>query len=73
MRAEEIREFNDDEIQQRLDEKYEELWGLRFKHATKQLVDTNQIKEVRRDIARLKTVQRERQIWAEYEAAQQEQ
>ncbi|MDQ4075299.1 MAG: 50S ribosomal protein L29 [Chloroflexota bacterium] len=72
MQAEEIREMKDSEIRQRLEEAYEELWNLRFKHATNQLVDTNQIKRVRKDIARLKTVQREREIWVEY-LAQQEQ
>lgn len=68
MKAEEIRELKDSEIQQKLDETYEELWNLRFKHATNQLTNTNDIKRVRKDIARLKTVQREREIWAEYEA-----
>lgn len=72
MQAEEIREMRDSEIRQRLEEAYEELWNLRFKHATNKLVDTNQIKRVRKDIARLKTVHREREIWAEY-LAQQEQ
>ncbi len=68
MEATEIREMRDSEIQQRLNEAYEELWNLRFKHATNRLTQTNQIKRVRKDIARLKTVQREREIWAEYEA-----
>lgn len=71
MRADEIRELSTAEIQQKLDEAYEKLWSLRFQLATRQLQDTNQIKKTRRDIARLKTVLREREIWAEYEASQQ--
>lgn len=71
MRADEIRELSNAEITQKLDEAYEKLWSMRFQLATRQLHDTNQIKQVRRDIARMKTVLREREIWAEYEAAQQ--
>ncbi len=70
MEAKELRDLKENELQQRLDEAYEELWNLRFKHATNQLADTNQLKRVRKEIARLKTVQREREIWAEYEAQQ---
>ena len=68
MRAKEIREMTDSEIQERLEESREELWNLRFKHATNQLENTNQIKHVRKVTARLLTVLREREIWAEYEA-----
>ncbi|HBY98135.1 MAG: 50S ribosomal protein L29 [Ardenticatenaceae bacterium] len=71
MRSEEIRDLSNAEIVQKLDEAYEKLWSMRFQLATRQLQDTNQIKQVRRDIARMKTVLREREIWAEYEAAQQ--
>lgn len=71
MYPEEIRDLSNAEILQKLDEAYEKLWSLRFQLATRQLQDTNQIKQVRRDIARMKTVLREREIWAEYEAAQQ--
>ncbi len=69
MQASEIRELQDSEIGQRLDENYEELWNLRFKHATNQLTNTNEIKRVRKQIARFKTVLHERVLWAEYEAA----
>jgi large subunit ribosomal protein L29 len=72
MQASEIREMRDNEIQQKLDEAYEELWNLRFKHATNQLNSPTEIKRVRKEIARLKTVQREREIWAEYEAQQEQ-
>ena len=72
MRAKEIREMTDNEIEERLQSSREELWNLRFKHATNQLENTNQSKHVRKVMARLLTVQREREIWAEYEAAAQE-
>jgi large subunit ribosomal protein L29 len=70
--ANEIREMKDSEIRQKLEETYEELWNLRFKHATNQLTNTREIRRVRKDIARLKMVQREREIWAEYEAQQEQ-
>ena len=72
MRAKEIREMTDNEIEERLQSSREELWNLRFKHATNQLENTNQIKHVRKVMARLLTVQRAREIWAEYEAGAQE-
>lgn len=68
MRAREIREMSDAEIRQRVEEAYEELFNLRFKLATNQLTNTNEIKRVRQNITRMKTVVREREIWAEYEA-----
>ncbi len=70
--AADIRELRDNEISQRLQESYEELWNLRFKHATNQLTNNRDIRRVRKEIARLKTVQREREIWAEYEAQQEQ-
>lgn len=67
MYAKEARELKDNEIAQKLEEAYEELWNLRFKHATNQLTKTSEIKRVRKDIARLKTVQRERELQADKE------
>jgi large subunit ribosomal protein L29 len=72
MKAAEVRELRDNELAQRLEEAYEELWSLRFKHATNQLTNNREISRVRKEIARLKTVQREREIWAEYEAQQEQ-
>jgi large subunit ribosomal protein L29 len=70
--AADIRELRDNEINQRLQESYEELWNIRFKHATNQLSNNRDIRRVRKEIARLKTVQREREIGAAT-APQQEQ
>lgn len=67
MQGKEIRELKDTEITQKLDEAYEELWNLRFKHATNQLTKTSDLKRVRKDIARLKTVQRQRELEAQKE------
>lgn len=58
----ELREMETDELQRRLDGAYQELLNLRFRAATKQLEDTSRIRTVRRDIARLKTILRERQL-----------
>jgi large subunit ribosomal protein L29 len=61
MRTDEIRELTEEETLQRLDETYQELFNLRFQLATKQLSDTSRLSKVKRDIARLKTILRERE------------
>lgn len=60
MKADELRQLTADELQRKLDDTYQELFNLRFQLATKQLSDTSRIRQVRRDIARLKTLLRER-------------
>ncbi|MDQ7030232.1 MAG: 50S ribosomal protein L29 [Ardenticatenia bacterium] len=70
-RADELRRLSDDELRERLDEAYQRLWSLRFQRATGQLQDTSQMRKARREIARIKTILRERELWAEYERAQQ--
>ncbi len=60
MKVKEIRELNDGELEDKLKELKEELFNLRFQAATGQLENVKRIKEVRRSIARVKTVQRER-------------
>ena len=64
MQAFEIRNLSDDEIQTKLDENHEELFNLRFQLTIGQAKDTNRISEVKKDIARLKTVLRERELQA---------
>ena len=56
MRAAEVRELDVEELEQRLVETRRELFNLRFQHATGQLENTGQLKEVRKHIARLLTV-----------------
>jgi large subunit ribosomal protein L29 len=64
MRAEEIREMSDDEIRSRIAELEEERFRLRFRSATETLEDPLRFRVIRKDIARLKTILRERQIAA---------
>ena len=62
MEAREIRVLATEEIQRKLDETQEELFNLRFQWSTRQLKDTNRLTQVKRDIARLKTILREREL-----------
>jgi large subunit ribosomal protein L29 len=62
MKAVEFRELSDDELGGRLRELQEELFNLRFQLATGQIENVGRIRTVRRDIARLKTVQRQRTL-----------
>ena len=63
-KADELRELHDPELTVRLDEAKQELFNLRFQLVTGQLDNPARIGEVRRDIARIKTVIREREIAA---------
>ena len=62
MRGHEIRERNDDQLYEELEKAGKELMNLRFGAATNQLTNTNEPSSVRKTIARLKTVIRERHI-----------
>ena len=62
MKAQELRGMTTEELQQQLDETYHELMNLRFRLASKQLRDTSQVGKVKRDVARIKTVLREREF-----------
>jgi large subunit ribosomal protein L29 len=64
MKAKEIRELTTAEIEQKIKALKEELFNLRFQLATGQLENTARIREVRKTIARMKTVIREREIAA---------
>ncbi len=57
MKAKDIVELAETELEQRLKDSREELFYLRFQHATGQLENTGRLRQVRRDIARLLTVQ----------------
>ena len=63
-KASELRELTDDVLELRLAEAKDELFKLRFGHATGQLDDTNRLTIVRREIARMHTLRREREILA---------
>ena len=56
MKAPEVHELDLEELEERLAATRRELFNLRFQHATGQLENTGQLKEVRKNIARLLTV-----------------
>jgi large subunit ribosomal protein L29 len=66
--AKELRELNDTELEHRLGETKEELFNLRFQIATGQLDNVARIPQVRREVARIETLLREREIAAAEEA-----
>jgi large subunit ribosomal protein L29 len=68
----ELRELNDETLLQRLAEAREEHFNLRFQNATGQLDNTTRLRDVRRDIARLLTLLRQREIQAAEAANSQE-
>jgi large subunit ribosomal protein L29 len=63
--AREIRDWTTDEIEHRLEEADRELFTLRRQLNLGRLEDHNQIKRVKRDVARMKTILRERELIAE--------
>ena len=63
MNAQEIREMTDDEIDTKLETVRQELFNLRFR-ASFEETDSGLIRSLRRDIARMKTIRRERELAA---------
>ncbi len=59
MKAQELRAMSREELSQKLNELYQELFNLRFQMVTRQLSNTSRVRQVRRDIARAKTILRE--------------
>ena len=64
LRSDEIREMSDGDIHARIAELERERFNLKFEAATKPLENPLRLRTVRRDIARLKTILRERQLAA---------
>jgi large subunit ribosomal protein L29 len=62
--ARELAELTDVELEHRLSEAKEELFNLRFQNATGQLDNTARLGQVRKDIARIETLLRGREIAA---------
>ncbi|TYO93838.1 50S ribosomal protein L29 [Desulfallas thermosapovorans] len=62
MKAKELRDMTVEELHKKMNDTKDELFRLRFQLATGQLDNPMRIKEVRRNIARVKTVIREREI-----------
>ena len=62
MKIHEIKEMKTEEISQRINEEERNLVDLRFSHQLKQLTNTSKLKIVKRDIAKMKTVLKEREL-----------
>lgn len=65
MYANDIRKMTDEQILDAIEDQKEALFNLRFQEASGQLEDMNALKRARRDIARFKTILRERQLAAQ--------
>lgn len=61
MKITELRELTNEELHQKLDDMLEELFNLRFQKAMNRLENAMRIREVRRDVARIKTLMTERE------------
>jgi large subunit ribosomal protein L29 len=64
MKTVDLRKLSYAELQEQLDETKEELFNLRFQIVTNQLDNTARITQVRREVARIKTMMREQEIAA---------
>jgi len=62
LRPEEIRNWSDDELRNRLEQARRELFNLRIQWVMGQLKDVNRIRALRKDIARMLTIMREREL-----------
>lgn len=62
MTVQDIRNTETQELLNKVEEYKKELFGLRFQHATGQLEDTARIRKVKKNIARIKTIIREREL-----------
>ena len=65
MKVNEIRDLSPDEQADKISSLKEELFNLRFQHATGQLENPMRIREVKRSIAQIKTIQRQRELGKE--------
>ncbi len=72
MQSSKIRALGTNEIRQQLNQTYEELFNLRFQWTAGQLEDHNRLTALRRDIARIKTILRERELAHEMQDAGEE-
>ena len=64
MKSAEIRELSADDLKSKLEEARAELFNLRFQMATSQLDNTARVKQVKKDIARIQTEMRARELSA---------
>lgn len=62
MKVEEIRALSDEELAKQLEEAHQELFELRLRMATRQLANHRELPKVKKKIARIKTIMREREL-----------
>lgn len=62
MKTSEIRKLSNEDIDKKIKESKEELFNLRFKQATGTLEKPSRLKELRHNVARMKTIMREREL-----------
>ncbi len=62
MKMNELTPMTELELNNRLNDSYQELFNLRFQRTTGQVKNTARVREVRRTIARIKTLQRQREL-----------
>ena len=62
MKLKEIRDLGTDVLKKQLEETHQELFNLRFRLATKQLVNHREVRRVKRNIARLETLLKEKEL-----------
>jgi large subunit ribosomal protein L29 len=62
MRVDKIRAMSENELAKQLDDAYQELFNLRFRHATRQLSNYSEIRKVKKRIAQMKAIMREREL-----------
>jgi len=68
--SEELRGLSDQDLARKLEEAYRQLFSLRLKLSTRQLANHRELPNVRHQIARIKTFQRERELAAAWQAAE---
>ncbi len=69
MKAEEIRDMSPLQLRNALEDNRQELFNLRFQIATRKIKNHSRIPQVKRDIARINTILRERELMAEFGGA----
>lgn len=62
MKISDVRSLSDKDLKEKLDSSCQELFNLRIRLTTKQLVNHREIPRVKRDIAKMKTIMREREL-----------
>jgi len=62
MKSQELRQLTDDELAKRIEDNNEELAAMKFQKTTSQVENTSKFTLLRKDIARMKTILRERQL-----------